>query len=702
MANSIEEFYAFMEDNYKDGTLHDDDSTVNPLTLINLGSFEDLEGRSNCITCQDLVCKSARDGKMLSQQELIFESCSEGLWIQSSDKEIGDYYQLRGIRDSVRAYEAGRKFDESRISLSLLYKWIDCCQESHGTCCLSSELPLPSHKIYLVDVKEKCLVLISAEIRYIALSYVWGHSATTKTTNSNLALLKKPGSISDDVIDIVIPKTIRDALRLVSLLGERYLWVDTFCIIQDDQDTKQLHINSMASIYANAYLTIIAANGYDANSGLGGIGGGAEARNVACDTIRLHSGKEIIFSRVDASHPDNTIWISRGWTFQEAYFSRRILIFNGLVSWFCRRAIWDEHVNSPTEDAAYAITGAPSSYKDKFVGQSPIWPDIDLWGELVMEFNKRKLTYDKDVVDALSGATSVFNSVFNGGILWGIPVMFFDFCILWKPRAALRRRGDCIGSPLDNALPSWSWVGWEGHIVLLGSTPIWVNPPESDHQIAEVQPLVHWHKSKSPSTSSFPVKNLYHSLQRAYQEFENLPKGWSRKIFAQGTPYYSHDTVPSVCFRYLPPLANEDITSLPDNQSRYLLFRAQRVRLLLGQTIVGMRQNSKCCSASLIDIEGNWAGTMWLSTSMTGRPPVGEPCELIALSSGKAMNSSDYVAGLAEWRIPERPRDSEFYQFYNVMWIEWEKGIAYRKAVGTVYKDVWERQIRDDIDVILG
>ena len=52
--------------------------------------------------------------------------------------------------------------------------------------------------------------------------------------------------------------------------------------------------------------------------------------------------------------------------------------------------------------------------------------------------------------------------------------------------------------------------------------------------------------------------------------------------------------------------------------------------------------------------------------------------------------------------MPERPRDSEIYTFYNVMCIEWENGIAYRRAVGTVYKEMWESQAREEIDVILG
>lgn len=143
-------------------------------------------------------------------------------------------------------------------------------------------------------MNEGCLVLKPAQTRYIALSYVWGDVKVATTTKSNLENLKKPGTIGPHVELLAIPKTIRDALRLVSLLNERYLWVDAFCIVQDDEHTKQAHLHSMASIYTNSVFTIIAAEGDDANHGLPGIPRVNEVRNFACDTIRLQSGQKLL------------------------------------------------------------------------------------------------------------------------------------------------------------------------------------------------------------------------------------------------------------------------------------------------------------------------------------------------------------------------------------------------------------------------
>lgn len=41
-------------------------------------------------------------------------------------------------------------------------------------------------------------------------------------------------------------------------------------------------------------------------------------------------------------------------------------------------------------------------------------------------------------------------------------------------------------------------------------------------------------------------------------------------------------------------------------------------------------------------------------------------------------------------------------RFYNVMRVEWEDGIAYRKGIGKVWKDDWEQEQKEDVNVLLG
>jgi hypothetical protein len=57
-------------------------------------------------------------------------------------------------------------------------------------------------------------------------------------------------------------------MTVTSRLGYRYLWVDRLCIIQDNDAHRRLHLASMAAIYANASITIIAASSRPMKGGM--------------------------------------------------------------------------------------------------------------------------------------------------------------------------------------------------------------------------------------------------------------------------------------------------------------------------------------------------------------------------------------------------------------------------------------------------
>ena len=63
-------------------------------------------------------------------------------------------------------------------------------------------------------------------------------------------------------------------MKLTDLLGERYLWVDSLCIVQDDKKDKAVQIAAMDLIYSSAVLTVAAASGISADTGLHGMSAG--------------------------------------------------------------------------------------------------------------------------------------------------------------------------------------------------------------------------------------------------------------------------------------------------------------------------------------------------------------------------------------------------------------------------------------------
>ena len=76
--------------------------------------------------------------------------------------------------------------------------------------------------------------------------------------------------------------------------------------------------------------------------------------------------------------------------------------------------------------------------------------------------------------------------------------------------------------------------------------------------------------------------------------------------------------------------------------------------------------------------------------------------ELIALSQGFADPLERPYQLFEEFDIDKTLRSKGVFNFYNVMWIEWENGIAYRNAIGRVLKSTLEQQELEWIDVTLG
>ncbi|KAK6857383.1 hypothetical protein PG995_007570 [Apiospora arundinis] len=141
----------------------------------------------------------------------------------------------------------------------------------------------PCLPLWLIGTQLECIISAEAVAgEYIALSYVWGGTESGQLTRETVEQFQRPGVLSQSANPrVVVPKTIRHAMGLVQLLKKRYLWVDRFCICQDDAATKHSQLQIMADIYRGAYLTIVAANGWDADHGLRGLKGITEPRDVS-------------------------------------------------------------------------------------------------------------------------------------------------------------------------------------------------------------------------------------------------------------------------------------------------------------------------------------------------------------------------------------------------------------------------------------
>jgi hypothetical protein len=166
---------------------------------------------------------------------------------------------------------------------------------------------LPS--LYFIDVRDNCLKALRKPERYVALSYVWGKSNCLRTVKDNLGERLKPGSLQNT--DAPLPAVIADAITLTRDIQERYLWVDSLCIVQDDDESKQKAIDKMNIVYGEAVMTIIAASGNDADDGLAGVR--PNSRGVSQKFATIGTDLRLIVPH-NLTALDRSAWASRAWT----------------------------------------------------------------------------------------------------------------------------------------------------------------------------------------------------------------------------------------------------------------------------------------------------------------------------------------------------------------------------------------------------
>lgn len=286
-----------------------------------------------------------------------------------------------------------------------------------------------SGPLLLIDCTSKCLIDTPLDARYIALSYTWGNDdESASAAQSNVANLQRPNGLET----INLPQTIKDSMKFTRDLGERYLWVDRLCVIQDGI-AKQSQLNAMGSIYANSYFTLVAAKSEDASGPLysdrsdGWVNRGIRYKS------RLHtenppklSGKSITFEQTQLLMSSR--WYSRAWTLPEYLFSKRRVVFQGeTVNWDCLYDSWHElqdvskHNISKPQYSIAPPTGFCTS----------VWPDMERYSRLVSLFSRRNLTFPEDALDAFEGVLSCLSRTFQGGFISGLPQMCFDAALLW-------------------------------------------------------------------------------------------------------------------------------------------------------------------------------------------------------------------------------------------------------------------------------
>lgn len=448
-------------------------------TLIKFCELQDVSGRTAACSFCHLILRAGLPYGYFSGMEPL-SSSEEGfvsflvreavLEIRIQDPQAwraGNTIHFRGERARQGISEEGTA-EQPAVTLGstlgayfdwgLTAHWLADCYENHKECnSLAANMLPPSFRV--IDVNKRYLVQSRTGCSFVALSYVWGQRPDpTKlfTVTSNIDMLRIPGALSPSAL----PRTVNDAVEACRRLGEQYLWVDRFCIIQDSPTDKAEQIAAMAAIYSCSKFALIVADG-DSDSGIAGVG---HARTYYQPPLSLPSPVNLTFAAEPAGWRDvllgSCVWSTRGWTYQESVLPRRKVYLTEAQAFFeCVTHIVSEDGSTQ-----------PAMYSASTLRPQPWAPRYEAFNEHLVRYRERKLTNKEDVYNAIDGIAS---ALYPGtGALWrGLPRQEFDETLLWC--WSVEEGSKYIW---DASSPSWSWssmdrgVGYLSDVVLLDFT----------------------------------------------------------------------------------------------------------------------------------------------------------------------------------------------------------------------------------------
>lgn len=356
----------------------------------------------------------------------------------------------------------------SDASFDLYRSWLRICIESHKTCAGGEPATLPTRLLEVRTEEGKpslrIVQLKGARGRYAALSHCWGAFGGLQTTKSTVDDYMKSINASE------LSKTVHDAILIARGLKLNYLWVDTLCIIQDDESDWRSESLKMDSVYRQAHITIAASGAKDGRDGCFFSRKPMPdpvtvpvtyppSKEVARIHFKMHTGS------VAAGLAENPL-NKRGWCLQESILSPRIIHFGK------DRVLWQCHESFAAEDYRNLKRVLLASWRGH--SSQPHTPSvqelsIDAWFNIIEDYTRRNLSKEEDKLYAISGLANLLRVSTGDIYCCGLWLKRIHQGLLWISADGNMQR------PSKHRAPSWSWAALDGPIYHLHALQFAIN-----------------------------------------------------------------------------------------------------------------------------------------------------------------------------------------------------------------------------------
>jgi len=365
----------------------------------------------------------------------------------------------------------------------------DCLASAQQCCPIDSVTPyLPTRLIDLGDNSKTAPRVVlsqnlretgsSSGVKYAALSYCWGPKSISdqnlKTTWTSLVEHQKAIPVQQQ------QQVLKDTFEVCKALSIRYMWIDSLCIIQDDDDDFDAECSDMAKIYQGAAVTICSLSApthldrflvrnpkqvkvpftSSVNSAVSGDYTLTYRGSLATEKFRWMDG--IIHHELLELDLKLSEWDQRAWTFQEDQMTSRLLHFgNSRIHFRCRHFIWSENLSSEAPTTDGGLPGRVSVY-----AENPQTPEdkiglYDSWYTVCSDYNWRHFTHSEDKLHAMAGLARYFAEKIQDRYIAGLWENDLARGLMWhmsRPSENWTQLLQKLSQPNLANIPSWSWL----------------------------------------------------------------------------------------------------------------------------------------------------------------------------------------------------------------------------------------------------
>lgn len=389
---------------------------------------------------------------------------------------LGEHFRdLAGYAHHRKVTPDPLSFDAVR----LWKKWLSECKSCHSNC---SSIKTPSLPTRVIDVgpsdgsvAPRLHQSMNDFGEWATLSHCWGKSVLKMLTSTSF------DSFMQSIPITTLSKNFQDAIKITRILGIRYLWIDSLCIIQDSTEDWLRESARIGEIYKYSILTIAATNAGDGMTGF-------LRKRPAEVHCQLQAGEQMmpvyIRPRIDwYCFPEVVGPLTRrAWVLQERLLSQRILHFGDQQTmWQCRSKTLAEGFSdldqvptgqTPEENECmlrnefHAIAQPEMLIQEKSQGLlvhdasevqnglSHLRDSIyDLWYHVIGIYGCLNLTKITDKLPAIAGIARQVQLRTGDVYLSGLWKFDIERGLQWfyQPASVLTK-------PSNPRAPSWSWA----------------------------------------------------------------------------------------------------------------------------------------------------------------------------------------------------------------------------------------------------